>query len=151
MILHLDMDAFFASVELLDNPALRGKPVVVSGHSARSVVSTACYEARRYGIHSAMPLFQALKLCPHPSGGAREIGGLTKRFRPGFFPFAGSTLPWGKQVSLQGRGPSDGPRGVERIFLGPPPFSSPPHPFGDRVGTGKPGIYLVGVRGMPPP
>ncbi|WP_300669346.1 DNA polymerase IV [Desulfoluna sp.] len=65
MILHLDMDAFFAAVEQLDNPALRGKPVVVSGHSARSVVSTASYEARQYGVHSAMPLFQALKLCPH--------------------------------------------------------------------------------------
>lgn len=64
MILHLDMDAFFAAVEQLDNPALRGKPVVVSGKSARSVVSTANYEARKFGIHSAMPLFQALKLCP---------------------------------------------------------------------------------------
>ncbi len=65
MILHLDMDAFFASVALQDNPMLRGTPLVVSGHSPRSVVAAACYEARRYGIHSAMPLFQALTLCPH--------------------------------------------------------------------------------------
>ena len=65
MILHIDMDAFFASVEQRDNPALRGKPVVVSGNSKRSVVSTASYEARRFGIHSAMPLFQAKERCRH--------------------------------------------------------------------------------------
>ncbi len=65
MILHMDMDAFFASVEQRDNPRLRGKALVVSGHSKRSVVSTASYEARKFGIHSAMPLFQALRLCPH--------------------------------------------------------------------------------------
>lgn len=64
MILHLDMDAFFASVEQRDNPGLKGRPIVVSGHSRRSVVSTASYEARKYGIHSAMPVFQALEKCP---------------------------------------------------------------------------------------
>lgn len=63
-ILHLDMDAFFASVEQLDNPELKGKAVIIGG-AERGVVSTASYEARRFGVHSAMPMFQARKLCPH--------------------------------------------------------------------------------------
>jgi len=86
------MDAFFAAIEVLNNPALKGKPVIVGGLSRRSVVSTASYEARKFGIHSAMPLFKAKKKCPHGvflpvrmdkyKTVSRKIMGLLKDFTP---------------------------------------------------------------------
>jgi DNA polymerase-4 len=70
-IAHLDLDAFFVSVECLKNPALKGKPLLVGGHSDRAVVAACSYEARRFGVHSAMPMKLARRLCPQ----ATIIGG----------------------------------------------------------------------------
>lgn len=65
IIAHIDMDAFYASIEIRDNPKLKGKPVLVGGKSKRGVVTTCSYEARKYGIKSAMPVYIAKKKCPN--------------------------------------------------------------------------------------
>jgi len=65
IIAHADLDAFFASVEQAENPQYRNQPVIVGGTTGRGVVSAASYEARKFGVHSAMPMWQARQLCPH--------------------------------------------------------------------------------------
>jgi DNA polymerase-4 len=65
VVLHIDLNAFFAACEVLRDPTLKGKPLIVGGANRRGIVSTASYEARKYGIHSAMPTYKALRLCPN--------------------------------------------------------------------------------------
>ncbi|WP_106398505.1 DNA polymerase IV [Actinocorallia populi] len=97
-ILHVDMDAFFVSVELLERPELRGRPVLVGGLGGRGVVAAASYEARRFGVHSAMPMSRALRACPHAvvlepahgkySAASRRVMEIFRSFTPLVEPLA---------------------------------------------------------------
>jgi len=97
-VLHADMDAFYASIEQRDHPELRGKPVIVGASSARGVVAAASYEARKYGVHSAMPGFEARRRCPdgvflnsnieHYAAVSAEIHGVFERFTPDIEPLS---------------------------------------------------------------
>ena len=82
VIAHADMNAFYASVEQLDNPELRGKPVSVGGSSGRGVVTSASYEARPFGVRAAMPTAQARRLCPQRD----EVVMLIDDYRRGLVP-----------------------------------------------------------------
>ena len=91
---HIDLDAFFASVEILDNPEYRGKPLIIGTPGPRHVASTCSYEARKYGVHSAMPMTEALRICPNAicipgrmhrySEMSRRVMGIISSFAPGF-------------------------------------------------------------------
>lgn len=99
VIFHVDINAYYASAELLKNSALIGQPVAVAGLSRRSVVSTASYEARAYGVHSAMPLHEALRLCPQlivVSGDFRWYEELSRRF----FDFLRRYTPYVEPASI---------------------------------------------------
>jgi DNA polymerase-4 len=97
-VLHVDMDAFYASVEQRDDPRLRGKPVLVGGREGRGVVCAASYEARVFGCRSAMPMSQAMRLCPHAAvvrpdfakytEASRAIRAIFERFSPEIEPLS---------------------------------------------------------------
>ncbi len=98
-ILHVDMDAFFASVEQRDNPELKGKPVIIGGMSERGVVSTCSYEARKYGVHSAMPIFMAKEKCPNGIFVSGRYGRYTKVSQD-IFRILNDITPIIEQVSI---------------------------------------------------
>lgn len=98
-ILHVDMDAFFAAVEQRDNPEFRGKPVIVGGVSERGVVSTCSYEARKFGVHSAMPMFMAREKCPNGIYVSGRYGKYTKVSQD-VFKILSEVTPLIEQVSI---------------------------------------------------
>ena len=99
VILHVDMDAFFAAVEQRDNPEFQGKPVIVGGVSERGVVSTCSYEARKFGVHSAMPMFMAREKCPNGIYVSGRYGKYTKVSQD-VFKILSEVTPLIEQVSI---------------------------------------------------
>ena len=98
-ILHVDMDAFYASVETLKDPSLRGRPVIVGGQGGRGVVTSASYEARAFGVHSAMPIVTARRLCPQGVFVSNDFASYmdyAERIREVFTSFS----PWVEPLSL---------------------------------------------------
>ena len=119
-IIHVDLDAFYASVEQLRRPELRGRPIIVGGggeNYRRGVVSAASYEARRYGVHSAMPLGRALRLCPHAvvlpvdftayRGASRAVFALARALTPQMEPVSLDEAYLDVTASIRWLGPPD--------------------------------------------
>ena len=144
-ILHVDLDAFFASVEQVLNPSLKGRPVVVgSAQESRGVVASASYEARGFGVRAGMPMFEALRLCPgavHLAGSYREY----ERFGGAVFEILSSFSPTVEEGSLD-EGYAD-LGGCERLYGGWAALPLARLPFSAAV----PGVYVRREgRAVPP-